>query len=166
MFSEEEWIESKADTLAPSENPSTATEWVRSSSPRAQSTQSAPSSLASSHSKVLLSWYMGALCMTGLTTYGSSKLYGTLKQGETIFLSAAMGAMGHLVGQMVKRQGLRIVGSAGSDEEGQDAPREIQVRCRLNYKSGNPIIESFREACSEGLTSTMTMLEANTARLH
>ncbi|KAG0305129.1 hypothetical protein BGZ97_001228 [Linnemannia gamsii] len=102
-------------------------------------------------SKVPLSWYMGALGMTGLTAYGSLKLFANLQSGETIFVSAAMGAVGHLVGQMAKRQGLRVVGSAGSDEKVRILLEELKFDAAFNYKSGKPIVESLREACPEGL---------------
>lgn len=39
------------------------------------------------------------------------------KKGETIFVSAASGAIGHLVGQFAKLMGCYVVGSAGSKEK-------------------------------------------------
>ncbi|KAG0277664.1 hypothetical protein BGZ95_005554 [Linnemannia exigua] len=101
-------------------------------------------------SKVPLSWYLGALGMTGLTAYGSLKLFANLKPGETIFVSAAMGAVGHLVGQMAKRQGLRVVGSAGTDEKVKVLLEELNFDAAFNYKTGN-ILQSLQKACPEGI---------------
>ncbi|KAF9907585.1 hypothetical protein EC991_010797 [Linnemannia zychae] len=101
-------------------------------------------------SKVPLSWHLGALGMNGLTAYGSLKLYANLKPGETIFVSAAMGAVGHLVGQMAKRQGLRVVGSAGSDEKVKVLLDELKFDAAFNYKTGN-ILQSLHKACPEGI---------------
>ncbi|KAF9130880.1 hypothetical protein BGW39_002521 [Mortierella sp. 14UC] len=98
-------------------------------------------------SKVPLSWYLGAL---GMTAYGSLKLFAKLKLGEAIFVSAAMGAVGHLVGQMAKRQGLRVVGSAGSDEKVKIFLEELKFDAAFNYKTGD-ILQSLKKACPEGL---------------
>jgi len=48
--------------------------------------------------------------MTRLTAYGSLKLMANPKAGETMFVSAAMGAMGHLVRRIAKHQGLHVIG--------------------------------------------------------
>lgn len=55
--------------------------------------------------------------MPGFTAYVG--LYEILKpkKGETIFVSAASGAVGQIVGQLAKAEGLYVVGSAGSQEK-------------------------------------------------
>lgn len=55
--------------------------------------------------------------MPGFTAYIG--LYEVLKakKGDTIFVSAASGAVGQLVGQLAKHLGLHVVGSAGSQEK-------------------------------------------------
>ncbi len=55
--------------------------------------------------------------MPGFTAYVG--LYEILKpkQGETIYVSAASGAVGQLVGQLAKLAGLYVVGSAGSQQK-------------------------------------------------
>ena len=52
--------------------------------------------------------------MPGFTAYAG--LYEILKpkKGETIFVSAASGAVGQMVGQLAREAGLYVVGSAGS----------------------------------------------------
>jgi len=64
-----------------------------------------------------LSYYLGALGMPGFTAYVG--LYEILKpkMGETIFVSAASGAVGQMVGQLAREAGLYVVGSAGSQEK-------------------------------------------------
>lgn len=38
-------------------------------------------------------------------------------KGETIFVSAASGAVGQIVAQLAKKEGLFVIGSAGSDSK-------------------------------------------------
>lgn len=69
-------------------------------------------------SKVPLSYYLGVLGMPGLTAYvGIQKFLAPLTEGQTLYVSAASGAVGQVVGQYGKALGLRVVGSAGSDDK-------------------------------------------------
>lgn len=54
---------------------------------------------------------------TGLTAYVGLHEICSPKKGEYVFISAASGAVGHLVGQLAKLKGCYVVGSAGSDEK-------------------------------------------------
>jgi NADPH-dependent curcumin reductase CurA len=64
-----------------------------------------------------LSYYIGAMGMPGLTAYTSFYDIGQPKKGETIYISAASGAVGQLVGSLALHEGLRVIGSVGSDEK-------------------------------------------------
>jgi NADPH-dependent curcumin reductase CurA len=55
--------------------------------------------------------------MPGLTAYAGFFDVAKPKKGEYVFVSAASGAVGQLVGQLAKITGCYIVGSAGSDEK-------------------------------------------------
>ncbi|RWW76649.1 hypothetical protein BHE74_00015246 [Ensete ventricosum] len=57
------------------------------------------------------------LCMPGLTAYAGFYEICSPKKGEYVFISAASGAVGQLVGQFAKLMGCYVVGSAGSDEK-------------------------------------------------
>jgi NADPH-dependent curcumin reductase CurA len=61
--------------------------------------------------------FLGALGMPGLTAYSSVCAIGKPKQGETIFISSAAGAVGQIVGQLAKHEGLTVIGSVGSYEK-------------------------------------------------
>lgn len=55
--------------------------------------------------------------MTGLTAYAGLLEIGKPKAGETVFVSAAAGAVGQIVGQIAKLKGCKVVGSAGTDDK-------------------------------------------------
>jgi NADPH-dependent curcumin reductase CurA len=63
------------------------------------------------------SLYLGALGMTGLTAWVGMKEIGMPKEGETVVISAAAGAVGSVAGQLAKRDGARVVGIAGGLEK-------------------------------------------------
>jgi len=55
--------------------------------------------------------------MPGMTAYAGFFEVCSPKKGETVFISAASGAVGQLVGQFAKLFGCYVVGSAGSKEK-------------------------------------------------
>ena len=61
--------------------------------------------------------YMGALGMTGLTAWVGMREIGKPKEGETVVVSAAAGAVGSVAGQLAKASGARVVGIAGGPEK-------------------------------------------------
>ena len=60
---------------------------------------------------------LGVLGMPGLTAYVGLLDVGRPSAGETVFVSAAAGAVGSLVGQLAKLKGCRVIGSAGSPQK-------------------------------------------------
>jgi NADPH-dependent curcumin reductase len=56
--------------------------------------------------------YLGVLGMPGFTAYAGLRVIGQPKPGETLVVSAAMGPVGSLVGQLAKRAGARTIGIA------------------------------------------------------
>jgi NADPH-dependent curcumin reductase CurA len=78
--------------------------------------------------------FLGALGMSGLTAYSSFYEIGKPKKGETIFISAASGAVGQIVGQLAKREGLRVLGSVGSQEKLDFITKELGFDAGFNYK--------------------------------
>lgn len=55
--------------------------------------------------------------MSGLAAYSSLYAIGKPKKWDAIFVSVASGAVGQIVGQLAKREGLTVIGSVGGDEK-------------------------------------------------
>ncbi|GAA5983257.1 hypothetical protein JCM11641_002238 [Rhodosporidiobolus odoratus] len=77
---------------------------------------------------------VGAAGMPGATAWVGLYDIGRPKRGETIFVSAASGAVGQVVVQLAKREGLTVIGSAGSEEKVKHL-RELGVDIAFNYKT-------------------------------
>lgn len=82
--------------------------------------------------------FVGALGMPGLTAYSSLYEIGQPKKGETIFISAASGAVGAIVGQIAKHEGLKVIGSVGTDEKLDYITEELGFDGGFNYKKEEP----------------------------
>ncbi|KAL0076073.1 hypothetical protein F4703DRAFT_1779831 [Phycomyces blakesleeanus] len=96
-----------------------------------------------------LSYYVGILGMPGLTAYVGLNKYGRPQKGETLFVSAASGAVGQIVGQIGKTLGLYVVGSAGSDDK-VEYLKELGFDGAFNYKTEN-IDSKLTELCPNGI---------------
>ncbi|CAK3734654.1 zinc-binding dehydrogenase like [Lecanosticta acicola] len=94
--------------------------------------------------------FIGALGMPGLTAYSSFYAIGEPKKGETIFISAASGAVGQLVGQLAKHEGLKVIGSVGDDKKLEFITKELGFDGGFNYKKEKPL-EALQRLAPEGI---------------
>ena len=76
--------------------------------------------------------------MPGLTAWSSFYEIGKPKKGETIFISAASGAVGQIVGQLAKHEGLTVIGSVGDDKKLSFIQSELGFDAGFNYKKEKP----------------------------
>ena len=98
-----------------------------------------------------LSTYLGVLGMTGLTAYAGLLRTASFKEGDSVFVSGAAGAVGSQVGQIAKLKGAsRVIGSAGSDEKVKLLLDEYGFDAAFNYKNG-PVSEQLRAAAPDGV---------------
>lgn len=81
------------------------------------------------------SLHLGLLGTNGLTAYFGLLEIGQPKAGQTVVVSAAAGSVGHIVGQIAKRAGCRVVGVAGSDEKCRLLVDELGFDAAVNYKA-------------------------------
>jgi len=97
-----------------------------------------------------ISAYLSVLGMTGLTAYAGLLEVAAMKPGETVFVSAAAGAVGSLVGQIAKLKGAgRVIGSAGSPAK-VERLRALGFDAAFDYHDG-PVRESLRAAAPDGV---------------
>ncbi|MET8784962.1 NADP-dependent oxidoreductase [Streptomyces sp. NPDC004589] len=98
-----------------------------------------------------LSTYLGVLGMTGLTAYAGLLRTAAFKEGDSVFVSGAAGAVGSQVGQIARLKGAsRVIGSAGSDEKVKLLVEEYGFDAAFNYKNG-PVSRQLREAAPDGV---------------
>lgn len=110
---------------------------------------------------------LGALGAPGLTAYSSFYCIGKPKKGEMIFISSAAGAVGQIVGQLAKREGLKVVGSAGSDEKCKLCVEKLGFDECWNYKTTSPA-DALDKYCPDGKSThslyTLTLLNMSRHR--
>ncbi|KAI4099784.1 MAG: hypothetical protein LQ339_005806 [Xanthoria mediterranea] len=94
--------------------------------------------------------FIGALGMPGLTAYSSFYDIGEPKKGETIFISAASGAVGQIVGQLAKHEGLTVIGSVGSDEKLDFITKDLNFDGGFNYKKEKPA-DALKRLAPDGI---------------
>ncbi|MFQ6037978.1 MAG: NADP-dependent oxidoreductase, partial [Candidatus Aminicenantales bacterium] len=95
--------------------------------------------------------YLGVLGMPGLTAYVGLLDIGAPRKGETVFVSAAAGAVGSVACQIAKIKGCRVVGSAGSDEKVAWLREHAGIDAAFNYKSVENLAEELARQCPEGV---------------
>lgn len=95
--------------------------------------------------------YLGALGMTGLTAYVGLMRIGEIKAGETVFISAAAGAVGSIACQIAKNKGCRVIASAGSDEKIAWLKDVAGVDDAFNYKTVPDIGAEIARLCPDGI---------------
>jgi NADPH-dependent curcumin reductase CurA len=93
--------------------------------------------------------YLGVLGMPGLTAYAGLFDVAAMEEGDTVFVSAAAGAVGSLVGQFAKLRGGTVIGSAGSAEKVAWL-REIGFDAAFSYREG-PVLTQLRRAAPDGI---------------
>lgn len=100
---------------------------------------------------VPLSYYTGILGMPGLTAYGGLYELCSPKKGEYVYVSAASGAVGQLVGQFAKLVGCYVVGSAGSKEKVNLLKNKFGFDDAFNYKEEPDLDAALKRCFPEGI---------------
>ncbi|MDN3493785.1 NADP-dependent oxidoreductase [Winogradskyella bathintestinalis] len=102
-------------------------------------------------SKADLSAYLGILGMTGLTAYCGLTEIGKPKEGETLIVSGAAGAVGSVVGQIGKILGLTVIGIAGTDEKIEMLKSKFGFDAGINYETTDDMKSAIADAAPKGI---------------
>ena len=97
------------------------------------------------------SYYLGILGMPGLTAYFGLMYIGKPKNGETVVVSGAAGAVGLVVGQLAKINGCKVIGIAGSEEKATLLKNEFGFDEVINYKTTTDIKTAIANFCPGGV---------------
>lgn len=95
--------------------------------------------------------FLGTVGMPGRTAYVGLFDIGRLKEGETVYVSAAAGAVGSVACQIAKIKGCRVIGSAGSDQKVSWLTDVIGIDAAFNYKSVPSMKAKLRKLAPDGL---------------
>jgi NADPH-dependent curcumin reductase CurA len=93
---------------------------------------------------------LGALGMPGMTAYFGLLDVGQPKAGETLVVSAAMGAVGALVAQIGKIVGCHVIGIAGGPDKCRYLVDELKLDGAIDYKHDN-VYTRLKELAPKGV---------------
>ena len=94
--------------------------------------------------------YLGVLGMPGLTAWVGLHDIGQVRPGETVWVSAASGAVGSLAGQLARLAGCRVVGSAGGPDKCRFVVEELGFDACIDHRAGD-LEAQVRAAAPDGV---------------
>jgi NADPH-dependent curcumin reductase CurA len=100
---------------------------------------------------VPLSYHLGILGMPGMTAWVGLHKIAQVQAADNVFVSAASGAVGSVVGQLAKLHGCRVSGCAGSDDKVALLIDELAYDAAFNYRNSESLPGSVAEVCPEGI---------------
>ncbi|HEY6099898.1 MAG TPA: NADP-dependent oxidoreductase, partial [Anaeromyxobacter sp.] len=114
--------------------------------------------------------YLGCVGMPGVTAWYGLTQIGKPKEGETVVVSAAAGAVGSVVGQLAKLRGCRAVGIAGGKAKCDLVVDELGFDACVDYKAGS-FRTDFAAATPKGIDFVFEnvggkVLDASLARMN
>ncbi len=98
-----------------------------------------------------LNEWLGVLGQTGFTAYVGLIRTAEFRAGDCVFVSAAAGAVGSMVGQFARNLGAsRVVGSAGGSEKCALLTSQFGFDESIDYKAG-PVAAQLKRAAPDGI---------------
>ena len=97
-----------------------------------------------------ISTAVGVLGMPGFTAYAGLLEIGQPKQGETVVVAAASGAVGSVVGQIARIKGARAVGIAGGPDKCAFVKNELGFDAVVDHRAPD-FKEQLARACPDGI---------------
>ena len=99
---------------------------------------------------VPLTTYLGTLGMPGMTAYFGLLEVGKPKEGQTVVVSGAAGAVGSVAGQIAKIKGCRVVGIAGGAAKCKMVVEELGFDACIDYKAED-VKAALKQHCPNGI---------------
>lgn len=137
-------VESRAKNLSEGTTVSSMFGWREQYVADADTVRSIPAEVPAQH-------YLGVLGMPGLTAYAGIRRIAQPKKNETIFVSAASGAVGSIVCQLARLNGCKVIGSSGSNEKLEWLKKSAGVDEVINYKECDSLSEALAAAAPNGI---------------
>lgn len=97
-----------------------------------------------------LSAHLGSLGMPGLTAYAGMTRLADAEAGQTVFVSAALGGVGAVAGQLARIKGCRVVGVSSSPEKCAWAVSELGYHACLD-RTAPDFVAQVAAACPDGI---------------
>jgi NADPH-dependent curcumin reductase CurA len=95
--------------------------------------------------------YLGVLGATGLTAWTALTEIAPVREGDTVFISSAAGAVGSVAGQFARKLGAaRVIGSAGGPEKTKRLVADLGYDAALDYKAA-PVAAQLTQAAPDGI---------------
>ncbi|MFJ4293485.1 NADP-dependent oxidoreductase [Cupriavidus sp. NPDC089707] len=139
-----EVLESKAEGLVPGDLVSHRFGW------RDELVAPAQAFVKLSHGGVPPQAYLNTLGMIGATAYFGLLAVAAAKPGETLFVSAAAGAVGSTVVQIARLMGMTVVASAGGPEKCAYV-KSLGADAVIDYKAPGDLQEKLAAAATKGI---------------
>jgi NADPH-dependent curcumin reductase CurA len=138
-----EVVESKADGFAPGDLVQHMAGW------RDEAVISARAATKLPDLDVPPEQFLGILGITGATAYFGLLDAAQAKPGDTLFVSAAAGAVGSAVVQIAKAKGMTVIGSAGGQAKCEFV-RSLGADAVIDYRAG-PLLKALAKAAPNGI---------------
>jgi NADPH-dependent curcumin reductase CurA len=100
--------------------------------------------------RTALTYHLGVLGITGLTAWFGLLGVTPPLPGDTVVISSAAGAVGHIAGQLARIAGARVVALSSSDEKNAFLQRELGFEAAVNYRSAS-FARDLEQACPDGV---------------
>jgi len=97
-----------------------------------------------------VSLYLGVLGMPAMTAYVGLLDLGRPREGETVVVAAASGAVGSVVGQIAKIKGCRTVGVAGGPDKCRYVVETLGLDACVDHRAP-ALAEALARACPNGV---------------
>lgn len=94
--------------------------------------------------------FLGMLGMPGMTAYWGLLDVASAKPGDTVFVSAAAGAVGSTVVQVAKAKGMTVIGSAGGDDKCAWV-KSLGADHVIDYKGDTSLVKALGAAAPGGI---------------